>query len=250
MKLYQYLPLFFFFSLLPLQAQKSAPELPWELKVNAGYNIGGTSPLPLPVEVREIKSYSPLGFAPHIALELTRKLDEKWGVSAQVTLDFKGFSVTDSVLNLHTEMEMSNEKYVGSFTGTNSTNIENVYLTVPVMASYAPSEKWVVQLGFYLGYLYSPKFRGHASDGYIRSGGPTGEKTKVDDAYFDFSDNQNTFDWGLQAAGEWKFSKRFAVRGQLAWGLQPIFPSDFSGVSFDMYNIYGTVGISYLLKKF
>ena len=31
----------------------------WEYEVKAGVNIGGASPLPLPVEIRDIKSYSP-----------------------------------------------------------------------------------------------------------------------------------------------------------------------------------------------
>ena len=30
-----------------------------EYEVKAGFNIGGTSPLPLPVEIREITSYNP-----------------------------------------------------------------------------------------------------------------------------------------------------------------------------------------------
>ncbi len=31
----------------------------WEYEVKAGVNIGGASPLPMPVEIREISSYSP-----------------------------------------------------------------------------------------------------------------------------------------------------------------------------------------------
>ena len=29
----------------------------WNIELRAGYNLGGTSPIPLPVEIREIKSY-------------------------------------------------------------------------------------------------------------------------------------------------------------------------------------------------
>ncbi len=220
---------------------------PWEFKINAGYNIGGTSPLPMPVEVRKIEKYSPPSFAPHIAFEATRWFNDKWGLTAQFTFDYKGFSVKDSVLNLHTEIKMSDEIYTGNFTGHNETKIKNSYMTIPIMASYRISDKWLVQAGIYTAYLYSPSFSGTASDGYIREGGPTGEKTEVNEATFDFSDDLRKFDFGLQAAGEWSFSHRFAVRGQLAWGLLPIFPSDFTGVSFKMYNIYGTVGVSYKL---
>lgn len=31
----------------------------WEYAIKAGFNIGGTAPLPLPEEIREIDSYSP-----------------------------------------------------------------------------------------------------------------------------------------------------------------------------------------------
>lgn len=221
----------------------------WEVKINAGYNIGGTSPLPLPAEIRKIEKYSPPAFAPHIALEVTRWFNDKWGISAQFTMDYKGFTVRDSVLNLHTEIEMGDETYTGAFTGHNKTKISNSYITVPITATYKISDKWLVQAGLYAAYLYNPGFSGTASDGYIRKGGPTGEKTEVDEATFDFSDDLNKIDFGIQVAGEWRFSTEFALRGQLAWGLRPVFPSDFTGMSFDMYNIYGTIGVSYILKR-
>ncbi len=31
----------------------------WHVRLSAGYNIGGTAPLPLPVEIRSIESYNP-----------------------------------------------------------------------------------------------------------------------------------------------------------------------------------------------
>lgn len=219
----------------------------WEFKINAGYNIGGTSPLPIPEEIRKIESFSPPVLAPHVALECTRWFREKWGVSAQITLDYKGFTVKDRVKSLHTEIEMGDEKYIGHFTGSNKTEIKNTYITLPVMVSYRMSERWTAQLGCYAGYLYNAGFKGTASDGYIRRGSPIGEKTIVDNARFDFSDDQKKLDFGILAAGEWRFSRAFALRGQLAWGLVPVFPSGFTGVSFNMYNIYGTVGVSYRL---
>ena len=230
-------------------AQQFVPR--WDFKINVGYNIGGTSPLPMPEEIRSIERYSPPGFSPHVAVEATRRLSEKWGISAQLTLDHKGFTVRDSVFNLHTEMELGGkDPQVGNFTGHNQTKVRNSYLTLPVMASYFISEKWMAQAGFYVAYLYSPGFSGSASDGYFRQGGPTGEKTEVDnDATFDFSDELNKFDFGLVAAGEWSFSKYFALRGQLAWGLISVFPSDFTGISYKMYNIYGTIGVSYKLRS-
>jgi hypothetical protein len=219
----------------------------WEYKIQAGYNIGGSSPLPLPAEIRAIEKFSPEIFAPHIALEATRWLNEKWGISAQIALDSKGFTVRDKVKNLYTEIRIDGnpDPQTGSFTGKNTTEIRNTYFTVPVMAAYRMSDKWLTQLGIYAAYLYHPHFNGTASDGYIRRGSPIGEKIDVPHASFDFSKEQNRLDYGFVLAEEWKFSNRFALRGQVNWGLRSLFPSNFTGMSFNMYNIYGMIGVSY-----
>ena len=232
-----------------LSAQEKTPA-GWEFKINAGTNIGGTSPLPLPQEVRKIESFSPLPLAPHVALEAIRRLNECWGVSVQLTLDHKGFDVTDRVKNLHTEIEIGDELYTGNFTGKNTTQIRNSYVTLPVAASYRPTTRWELQAGIYLAYLYGGHFKGTASDGYIRQGSPIGEKTIVDRASFDFSEKQNRFDYGALVAGEWRLSarSRFGLRGQITWGLASVFPSDFTGIPVNMYNIYGTLGLSYRLN--
>jgi hypothetical protein len=235
----------FFAIVFPVDAQTPY----WEFKINAGYNIGGTSPIPLPAEIRKIEKYTPVEFPPHVALEASRWFNERWGLTAQLTLDLKGFTVKDSVLNLWTEMEMKEGYYAGTFTGHNETNIKNTYLTIPVMASYRLSDVWLLQAGIYAAWMYAADFKGTASNGYIRDGGPTGEKTLVDVARFDFSEKQRSLDCGLLAAAEWKFTRNFALRGQLAWGLIPVFPSSFTGMPFKMYNIYGTLGVSYLLKQ-
>ncbi|GHV09477.1 membrane protein [Bacteroidia bacterium] len=220
----------------------------WQYKVHAGYNIGGSTPLPLPVEIRKINSFSPAFFSPHVAMEATRKMNENWGITVQIGLDYKGFSVSDEVKNLYTEIYLENnpDPQTGNFTGKNTTTVKNVYLTLPILASYQ-SDKWTTQFGIYTAYLVHADFQGTASDGYIRKGNPTGEKIEVPFASFDFSMEQNRFDYGLLAAEAYKLSPHFAVRGQLAWGLRSLFPSEFSGMPFKMRNIYGTVGISYAL---
>ncbi|GHV49110.1 membrane protein [Bacteroidia bacterium] len=227
-------------------AEGNAQEL-WEYKIQAGYNLGGSSPLPLPAEIRAIEKYSPEKFSPHVALEATRWFNEKWGISAQVALDSKGFTVRDKVKNMYTEIEIDGnpDPQTGNFTGKNTTEVHNSYLTIPITAAYRASNRWLTQLGLYAAYLYQPRFEGTASDGYIRRGSPIGEKIDVPHASFDFSKEQNRFDYGLILAEEWKFHGRFALRGQLNWGLHSLFPSGFTGMSFNMYNIYGMLGISY-----
>ncbi|MDR2628030.1 MAG: PorT family protein [Dysgonamonadaceae bacterium] len=235
---------------LPVQSKLSVLPHSWEFKINAGYNIGGTSPLPLPAEIRKIERYAPVGLALHGALEATYWFDEKWGVSAQIASDLKGFSVRDRVMSLWTEMETDNGQYTtGTFTGCNETNIRNTYLTLPAMATYHLADNWYLQAGIYAAWLYNSVFKGNASDGYLREGAPTGEKILVDFARFDFSEKQRLFDWGAIAAAEWNFSGWFFLRGQLAWGFVSVFPSDFTGMPFKMYNVYGTIAVSYRLGR-
>ena len=49
------------------------------------------------------------------------------------------------------------------------------------------------------------------------------------------------------ASGDWFFTEKMALTGQLSWGLVPIFPSDFEGLSYKMYNIYFSLGVAYKL---
>ena len=82
---------------------------------------------------------------------------------------------------------------------------------------------------------------------YIRSGGPTGDRINIEQATFDFSEEVRKVDAGLMASADYFFTKKMAVFGQLSWGLVPIFPEDFEGLSYKMYNIYFSLGLAYRL---
>jgi hypothetical protein len=235
---------------LPAYARVSTLPHPWEFKINAGFNIGGTSPLPLPAEIRKVEHYGLPELPLHGALEVSYWFNDRWGCTTQIASDLKGFTAHDQVKGLWTEMLMNNGTYTkGTFTGHNEIHMRNTYLTIPAMASYRLSDTWHLQAGLYAAWLYNSSFKGTAGDGYMRENGPTGEKLVVNLAYFDFSESQRTFDWGWMAAVEWNFSGWFFLRGQLAWGMVSVFPSDFTGMPFKMYNVYGTMAVCYRLKR-
>ncbi len=222
----------------------------WECKVFAGYNIGGTSPLPLPAEIRKINYWKP-GFGGTLAFQATRWLSPKWGISSGLAIDLKGMKIGAEVKYLQTNLVVGEGDNTGTFSGTfsgkNTTDMRNDYLVIPVLAAYRPNEIWRVRFGGYVAVQNNAKFEGTASDGYIRNGGPTGERINVESATYDFADKVKRFDCGLMASADWFFTEKMAVTGQLSWGLIPIFPSDFDGLSYNMYNIYLSLGIAYKL---
>ncbi|MBR3977834.1 MAG: PorT family protein [Bacteroidaceae bacterium] len=220
----------------------------WHIRLSAGYNIGGTAPLPLPREIRGIESYNP---GLNLAIEGTveKKFGKgNWGLRWGVRLDTKGMTTKAETKNYHMEAwdTEGSGQIIGAFTGKVKTSVKNTYVTVPVLAVYNINKRWNVSAGAYASYLLDGEFTGSAYDGYIRDQNPTGEKAEVTRAEYDFSNDMRKFNWGLQAGGEYKAYKHLAVFANLQWAMNGIFPSDYGSVTFELYPIYGTLGFTYL----
>jgi hypothetical protein len=160
--------------------------------------------------------------------------------------------IKDSVQYLHTIISMNNSSgqassFEGDFTGTNKTIVNNLYLTLPISLVYEPNDTWRYKMGFYVSRLLSGHFSGNVTDGYIRNGNSLGEKVLIDKADFNFDKEQRSWDFGLQGGAERRMGKKLSINGNLNWGLQPLFPSDFKGVGFKMYNLFLTLGVAYRL---
>lgn len=222
----------------------------WECKVFAGYNLGGTSPLPLPAEIRKINSWNPR-ITGTVAFHVTRWITPDWGLTTGLAIDVKGMKISADVKYMYTRLEVGEGDNMGIFSGTfsgkNETTVQNGYIVLPLLATWRPKEAWTFRLGGYFATCQSRKFEGSASDGYIRSGGPTGDRINIEQATFDFSEEVRKVDAGLMASADYFFTKKMAVFGQLSWGLVPIFPEDFEGLSYKMYNIYFSLGLAYRL---
>ncbi|WP_080904284.1 outer membrane beta-barrel protein [Parabacteroides sp. Marseille-P3160] len=234
-----------------MKAQEQSSEKR-EYHLLVGLNIGGTTPIPLPREIRKINSYQP-GLQPVLALRATHWLGSYpgWGITSGLYIDYKGFEEESEVKYWYTNLQVGEGEaagtYSGTFSGKNKSKVKNGYFTIPLMASYRPFDGWTFHLGGYFSWMHTSKFEGTASDGYIRNGGPNGSKTIIESATFDFSDKEKDIDAGLLAAADWNFYRRLSLTCQLNYGLIPVFPSDFKGVSYSMYNIYFTIGFSYKL---
>lgn len=217
-----------------------------EYRLKAGFNIGGTSPIPLPAEIRMINSYNPT-IAISIEGDVVKTFDDRWGLSAGIRLETKGMKTDATVKNYHMKMVASDGgEMEGQWTGGVTTTVKQSLLTVPVLAIYRVSKRWELELGPWFSYLTSGEFFGSAYDGYIRSGNPTGEKVNVISATYEFGDDLRPFQWGLQVGAQWRAFSHLNVTGNVTWGMTSIFKKDFDTITFDMYPIYANLGFAYV----
>lgn len=221
----------------------------FEHKIIAGFNIGATTPTSIPAEIRSIDTWWPQ-FTPQLGYNVAYKLNQKWGLGSGISLDYKGMGTRATVKYIYTSIVIedgSNDALEGYFVGKNETVVKLAYATIPLYATFNINQSWQLRAGGYASYLFSGKFSGTASDGYIRVNEPTGEKVEITKASFDFNDKLRNFDFGLILGAERKINDRFGIYSNLNWGLTSIFPSDFRAIDFNMYNIYLTIGLTYKL---
>lgn len=216
-----------------------------EYEVKAGFSIGGTSPIPLPAEIRAIEGYRPT-IAIAIEGNATKWLNNIWGLEVGLRLENKNMKTDARVKNYNLEMIAKDGGHMkGAWTGYVKTDVHNSYLSIPVLASYKINNRWQVKGGLFASYLVDGDFSGSAYDGYLRDQDPTGEKIYVTEATYDFSDDLRRFSWGLQLGGEWKAFKHLNVYADLTCGVNDIFKKDFDTITFAMYPIYLNLGFGY-----
>ncbi|MDR3129001.1 MAG: PorT family protein [Tannerellaceae bacterium] len=220
----------------------------WTYELFVGYDIGATLPIPLPAEVRELGSWNP-GFSGTLFFQATHWLDSDWGISTGLALERKGMKADAQVKHWQTSLEVGEEgRFSGTFSGKNTATFGGTYLVMPLCAAYRNGgEQWIFRCGGYVAVLLRAVFQGTASGGYIRNGGPTGERINVDYATFDFSDKIRKCDLGIVASINRRLSSRLSAQGQLLWGLLSVLPDSFEGIPYKMYNVYSAFGLSYAL---
>lgn len=223
----------------------------FEHKIVAGFNLGATAPVPIPAEVRTVSAWWP-EFTPQLGYRVIYNISPVVGIGSGIMLNYKGMGVKDRVKYMYTEVyleEDSKEPLKGYFVGRNKTIAKAAYATIPLFVSLTSTSNpdWSFRLGGYASYLFSGQFRGSVYNGYLRSPDPTGLKTDITTATFNFDNKIRSFDFGLSVGTERRINKRFGIYANLDWGLTDFFHSDFKGVEYGMYNIYFTLGLAYRL---
>lgn len=138
--------------------------------VALGFNIGATTPMGLPAEVRKIDSYKPTVNL-SVGAVANYMLSPKWGIGAGLTFETKGMKTGIQVRNYHLTMNIEDGTEKGSKTGYFTGRIRNTtkmtYVTIPVNAIFRPNEDWEMEFGPYFSYALDRTFTGKVSDGEI-----------------------------------------------------------------------------------
>lgn len=220
-----------------------------EYEVRIGVNIGGSSPLSMPREIRSIDSYNPR-FNGVVEADVTKWFNNKshWGISAGLRIESKSMHTGADVKNYQTEVVNEGNYVSGYWTGYVNTKYNTTMISIPIMANYKLNNKWKFRAGVYLSYLFHRDFSGYVTDGYLRQGTPVGQKIQFLDGKrgtYDFSDNLRRLQPGVQAGASWMCCKNININADLQFGLNDIFEDSFKTVTFNMYPIYLNLGIGY-----
>lgn len=219
-----------------------------------GYVIGGTTPLPLPAEVRSINSFSPRGGV-SLGIDGYRMFSKRWGVAAGAHFFWEGFHTSADVKSYYVWLEQEGNIQKGYFTGTNVTTTQMCGVTLPMLATFRISPRWNVSAGPYLSLYFHQTFTGEVFDndegvGYLREDSPVGAKilmTRDNPTPYpeDFPEKMQPVALGIEIAFDWKAMKHMNVFGLLDWGVTDIWDRNFEAITFKMYPIYGTLGVAY-----
>lgn len=215
-----------------------------------GYQIGGTVPFPLPAQMRKINGFAPLG---NISVQAWAviPLGNRWELMTGVKVDRKGMTSKATVKDYSMSIQDEDGGTIsGRWTGDVTMTADQWYLSIPVDAAFYITERGKIKLGAFFSFLTGGTFSGEVYNGYLREGDPTGAKIEVDDKpqSFDFSEDLRRYQWGITLGGEWSIYKRLVAFVDLDWGFKNIFVDDFKTITFDMFPIYGTIGVGYAFK--
>ena len=214
----------------------------------AGFQIGGTAPLPMPRSIRKIESFNPL-LCLSLDLQARKFIDNaaRWSVSLGLRFEQKGMKTDASVKGYHMEMTADDGGYMeGDWTGRVKTHVRNSYLTMPILVHYRISDRWSVHTGPYVSLLLDGDFDGEAYDGYLRHNDPTGEKAYVTHATYNFGNNLRRWNWGVQVGTSCFVLPYLEATAQLSWGVNNVFKKDFNSISFPLYPIYARIGLNFI----
>ena len=216
-----------------------------EFRLKAGVALGGTAPMPIPLNIQEVTGFSPR-LNLNIEAEFVQDFNGPIGFSTGLRLETKGMRTNARVANYSMSMVSGGQEVSGVWWGMVETQVSNNYLTLPILFLWKPSPRWDLKIGPYGSFVLGRQFTGNVYDGYLREGSPTGEKIVIEEKTpYDFSDEISRWDWGVQLAADWRAFPHLLVGLDLTWGMKDIFKKDFETIAFNMYPVYLRLNFGY-----
>lgn len=224
---------------------------PFSLSLRLGLNVGAAMPLPMPRSIRAVERYNPLlNFAVEGRLRYRFLTPDNtvqlWGLAVGLRLEHKGMSTEATVRNYFVNVIAEDGAALrGAFYGRVHTKMRLSLLSMPLLATWQPHQRWTFSAGPLLSVRLGGDFNGYAHDGYIRKNNPTGEKTAVLKGVYDYGSDLRTFYWGVVFGADYQFSRRWSATAEFNATTHPIFPSDYTNVSYKLRPLFATVGVGY-----
>lgn len=224
----------------------------WNLNIRGGYSIGGTLPMGFPAEMRSLNSYAPkINY--RFGVDVERRFNEDFGLQGGIYFERRGFKGDIGIRQYGVILQQGGEEIHGPYTGNVVVNIIQTGFTFPLQATWWPSSSVKLKFGPYVSLITDRSFYGYAYNGYLRRGEVRGDLVNVGNdgntrGYFSgelFDKGMRKFQWGLNLGCDYYFAQHWGMFGDLSYGLNSAFKSDFETVTMGLYPLYFTLGITY-----
>ena len=223
----------------------------WGYGCRLGFTIGGITPVPLPAEVREMMTFSPNG-AFMQEIYGYKLFKEKFGFYFGERLAIEGMNVEARVKNYHMSIEQGGDYISGYFTGVDKTEAKLISVKIPFEFVARVTPRLDLRVGPYAQINIHREFKGEVYDGHLRENTPTGQKIVFSDgstATYDFSEDVKKAGFGAEVAADFQIKNGFGIFANLDYGFRSVFPDDFETISFKMYPIFFSLGVSYRIER-
>lgn len=216
-----------------------------EIEPFVGINLGATTSLGVPEETEKINSAKTM-LCPAIGVNAIQMLSQHSGVSVGLVFERKGGNSNVEMKNFKTQITLagSGTPTDGYFTGTSTSHHSVYYLTLPVRYVYRFNSKWDINAGMYFSYALSRTRTGEAYDGKIRET-PLVPAIAVEYSTSDWSDKIPRFDCGISIGATRQIWRNLDVKLDVNWGLCNTLNAPESGLTMNVYNLYGCIGFGW-----
>ena len=234
------------------QTETSSPKVSKktiEISLVGGVHIGGTMPFNLPNTIRSVDAYAPKTPL-FLGVKFGKNIHPNWQINTGLIIEGKGFKTEASVKGYETEFNASQDEKQGVhgfYYGSITTQMNNVYATIPLEIQYN-CNKWNVYGGLSLSGTLAKNFEGKAIEGYLRAEDPTGERIGLSNVAYNFDHAVRSINVGGQLGIKYQASATIGVLAQGNIGITNTLKPNFESVTFPMHHAYLSLGISYKIK--